>query len=103
MEEKYESIRERSGVLTIMGTEYRAQLSDIVDIKELGRGSFGVVRKAHFKQTKTLMAVKVIYFNNLIFIPSFFMFYFFKKGKMKCSIVNIGFFVCYQKFINSNV
>ncbi|CAG9533327.1 unnamed protein product [Cercopithifilaria johnstoni] len=60
VEEKYESIRERSGVLTIMGTEYRAQLSDIVDIKELGRGSFGVVRKAHFKQTKTLMAVKII-------------------------------------------
>lgn len=68
VEEKYESIRERSGVLTIMGTEYRAQLSDIVDIKELGRGSFGVVRKAHFKQTKTLMAVKVIDYCSLNYI-----------------------------------
>lgn len=68
MEEKYESIRERSGVLTIMGIEYRAQLSDIVDIRELGRGSFGVVRKAHFKQTKTLMAVKVIYFSSLNYV-----------------------------------
>ncbi|VDO28797.1 unnamed protein product [Onchocerca flexuosa] len=60
VEEKYESIRGRSGVLTIMGIEYKAQLSDIVDVKELGRGSFGVVRKARFKQTKTLMAVKII-------------------------------------------
>ncbi|VDM95015.1 unnamed protein product [Thelazia callipaeda] len=60
VEERYESIRKRSGVLTIMGVAYKAQLSDIVDTKELGRGSFGVVRKAFFKQTKTLMAVKII-------------------------------------------
>lgn len=98
MEEKYESIRERSGVLTIMGTEYRAQLSDIVDIKELGRGSFGVVRKAHFKQTKTLMAVKVIYFkNNFIFISSFCIFCL--KNRSSIRIANIDSLVCYQKFI----
>lgn len=77
MEEKYESIRERSGVLTIMGIEYRAQLSDIVDIRELGRGSFGVVRKAHFKQTKTLMAVKVIYSSSLNYV--FIILYFQEK------------------------
>ncbi|VDN41429.1 unnamed protein product, partial [Gongylonema pulchrum] len=58
VEEKYDSIRQRSGILTIMGVVHKAQLSDIVEIAELGRGSFGVVRKAQFKKTKTLMAVK---------------------------------------------
>ncbi|VDM44598.1 unnamed protein product [Toxocara canis] len=59
VEEKYEEIRRRSGVLTILGEEYRAELSDITELAELGRGAFGVVRKAQFKKTKTLMAVKV--------------------------------------------
>uniref|UniRef100_A0A914ZFN6 mitogen-activated protein kinase kinase n=2 Tax=Ascarididae TaxID=6250 RepID=A0A914ZFN6_PARUN len=60
VEERYEKIRERSGLLTILGVEYKADLSDINELMELGRGAFGVVRKAQFKKTKTLMAVKII-------------------------------------------
>ncbi|VDK41852.1 unnamed protein product [Anisakis simplex] len=60
VERKYEEIRRRSGILTILGKEYPAESSDIVELAELGRGAFGVVRKAQFKKTKTLMAVKDI-------------------------------------------
>lgn len=67
VEERYEKIRERSGLLTILGVEYKAELSDITELMELGRGAFGVVRKAQFKKTKTLMAVKVIS-NSCLFI-----------------------------------
>lgn len=42
-----------------MGEVHKCDLEDIVELKELGRGAFGVVRKAQFKKTKTLMAVKV--------------------------------------------
>lgn len=60
VEEKYDEIRRRSGVLRILDREYRAELGDIEWINELGRGAFGVVRKASFKRTGTLMAVKII-------------------------------------------
>lgn len=60
VEERYNAIRERSGVLTILNAEYKAELRDIEELAELGRGAFGVVRKARFKKTGTLMAVKII-------------------------------------------
>ncbi|MFH4976553.1 hypothetical protein AB6A40_003262 [Gnathostoma spinigerum] len=58
--ERYEQIRSRSGVLNIADREFRAELKDIEEIGELGRGAFGVVRKARFKKTGSLMAVKIM-------------------------------------------
>lgn len=59
VEQKYNEIKSRSGILTIVGKEFYCDKSDIEELSDLGRGAFGAVRKARCKKTNTLMAVKV--------------------------------------------
>lgn len=60
VERKYNEIKSRSGILTILGTEFVCDKSDIEELSDLGRGAFGAVRKARCKKTNTFMAVKII-------------------------------------------
>ncbi|VDD95435.1 unnamed protein product [Enterobius vermicularis] len=60
VEQKYNEIKSRSGILTIVGKEFYCDKSDIEELSDLGRGAFGAVRKARCKKTNTLMAVKII-------------------------------------------
>uniref|UniRef100_A0A0N5AGW7 mitogen-activated protein kinase kinase n=1 Tax=Syphacia muris TaxID=451379 RepID=A0A0N5AGW7_9BILA len=60
VERKYNEIKKRSGILTIMGLEIACERSDIEEICDLGRGAFGAVKKAVCKKTNTFMAVKII-------------------------------------------
>lgn len=64
VEKRYNEIRERSGILTILGQEFKADRNDLKELSDLGRGAFGAVRKACFSKTNTLMAVKIIPLTN---------------------------------------
>lgn len=52
-------IKRLSGRITIMNTVYETTKESLKRIGELGSGTCGVVYKARFEQTGTIMAVKV--------------------------------------------
>lgn len=52
-------IKRLSGRITIMKTVYQTTKESLRRIGELGSGTCGVVYKARFEQTGTIMAVKV--------------------------------------------
>uniref|UniRef100_A0A0N5AN70 mitogen-activated protein kinase kinase n=1 Tax=Syphacia muris TaxID=451379 RepID=A0A0N5AN70_9BILA len=55
---RVEKIKRQSGILRINGVVYHGSKADIERIGELGCGTCGIVYKARFNKTGTLMAVK---------------------------------------------
>ncbi|VDD97557.1 unnamed protein product [Enterobius vermicularis] len=62
---KYNELRSRSGLLTIMGTSHRCSADFLEQISVIGEGSFGVVLKARCKHKSTLLALKKILISNV--------------------------------------